>query len=141
MLHNHRFRYIAPIFLFFILGFSNTSLSQTRNPFQTITFPSEDDIQITALAFAPGEYFDGSGKDKNYITGFAKKIKSPVFITSAKDEKENWQPIYDAIPSSKKQFFLPESNGNHGSKALWEKFEDSIYYWESVTKFLDLYSK
>jgi len=84
------------------------------------------------LSFSPGEYF---GK-KNFITSSASNIKIPVFITSSQNEKKSWSGIYDVIPSGKKQFFLPESKGNHGSRALWEKFDDHNVYWAAVKKFL-----
>ena len=84
------------------------------------------------LSFSPGEYF---GK-KSFITTSAANIMVPVFITSAKSEKKSWSGIYDAIPSSKKQFFLPETKGNHGSRALWEKFSDNQNYWTAVKGFL-----
>jgi hypothetical protein len=32
--------------------------------------------------------------------------------------------------------FLPNSTGNHGSRALWEKFDDHDAYWKSVKEFL-----
>ena len=88
------------------------------------------------LAFAPGEYFARFGKPKDWITTSAKKIKAPAFITSAKKEAPNWKSIYDAIPGNTKMKFLPTTTGNHGSRALWERFNDHEAYWESVTKFL-----
>lgn len=84
------------------------------------------------LSFSPGEYF---GK-KNFITTSAAGIKIPVFITSAKNEKAGWSGIYDAIPSDKKQFFIPKTKGNHGARALWEKFSDNGSYWTAVKGFL-----
>ena len=84
------------------------------------------------LSFAPGEYF-GS---KNYVTKSAKNIKVPVFITSAKNEYNNWKGIYSAIKSDKKKSYLPETRGNHGSRALWAKFSDSRGYWDAVKEFL-----
>lgn len=84
------------------------------------------------LAFSPGEYFELEGKN---IASHASQITNPVFITSAKDEKGQWQGIYDNI-SSEKVFFLPESEGFHGSKALWEENEGSQEYWVAVKKFL-----
>lgn len=86
------------------------------------------------LSFAPGEYF-GS---KDYITKSAKNIKAPVFITSAKSEYKSWKAIYAAIPTSTKRSYLPETPGNHGSRALWEKFEDHAGYWEAVIDFLKI---
>lgn len=90
-----------------------------------------DDIN-GVLSFSPGEYF----KDKNFVTKSASHIKIPAFITSAQNEKKNWAGIYDAIPSDKKQFFLPKTKGNHGSRALWAKFTDHEEYWKAVKAFL-----
>lgn len=84
------------------------------------------------LSFSPGEYFG----TKDYITKSAKNITVPVFITSAKGEKKNWQNIYLSIPSKKKQYFLPTSGGQHGSRALWKKFPQHEEYWKAVKAFL-----
>ncbi|UII24059.1 alpha/beta hydrolase [Fulvivirga ligni] len=89
------------------------------------------------IAFSPAEYFTAQGKPRDYITSSAVKIMQPVFITSAKSEKNNWWGIYVAIPSEKKQFFMPETTGNHGAKALWSKYKDSKDYWSAVKTFLD----
>ena len=87
------------------------------------------------LAFAPGEYFE----TKTFIAEAAKGINCPAFITSAKDEVENWKTIYEAIPSKFKHSFLPPTKGNHGSRALWTAFEDSPAYWQAVNDFLKTY--
>ena len=94
-----------------------------------------DDID-GVLAFSPGEYFQKAGKPEDWIQSSAKNIQVPVFITSAKGEKSYWTEIYDAISDENKTAFLPETDGNHGSRALWEKFEDSEAYWEAVKEFL-----
>ena len=88
------------------------------------------------LSFAPGEYFERFGKSATWITESAASVECPTFITSAKNEQPLWQPIYDAIPSENKHFFLPETEGNHGSRALWEQFDDHSDYWDAVTEFL-----
>lgn len=88
------------------------------------------------LAFAPGEYFTRDGKPETWIADAAAKINVPVFITSAKKERPSWAPIFAAIPDGKKSSYLPETDGNHGSRALWTQFEDSKGYWEAVTAFL-----
>jgi len=88
------------------------------------------------LAFSPGEYFESLGKTNHYIIDSAKNIKVPVFICSAKSEQESWQKIFDVIPSKNKKSFLPKTKGNHGSRALWEKFPDHDDYWNAVTAFL-----
>ena len=89
------------------------------------------------LSFSPGEYFGSQGKSKTWITESASKITQPVFITSAKGEKSSWSSIFAAIPSEKKVSFLPTTPGNHGSRALWSKFGDSVYYWNEVESFLN----
>ena len=91
------------------------------------------------LSFAPGEYFSEFGKSKTYITKVADIIECPIFITSAKHEKPNWEKIYQAIPSKSKHSFLPKTSGNHGSRALWKEFKDSKDYWLAVIDFLERY--
>jgi dienelactone hydrolase len=88
------------------------------------------------MAFSPGEYFRNQGKSADYIKEGAKNIRKPVFITSAKNEKTSWWSIFEAIPGEHKTYFLPTTAGNHGSKALWRQFGDSLKYWEAVEKFL-----
>lgn len=84
------------------------------------------------LSFSPGEYF---GKD-NFIKNSASKIKVPTFITSAKNEKKSWSAIHDAITTTTKVSYLPTTKGNHGSRALWNKFNDNEGYWVAVKEFL-----
>ncbi len=91
------------------------------------------------LSFSPGEYFEKSGKTKTYITENAKNITQPVFITSAKRESGNWKNIFAAIHSKKKTSFIPKSEGNHGSRVLWSKFDYSKEYWTAVKSFLNKY--
>ncbi|MCZ6520126.1 MAG: dienelactone hydrolase family protein [Bacteroidetes bacterium] len=96
-----------------------------------------DGVEVDGvLAFSPGEYFKSFGKSSDYISNSAKNIYVPVFITSARSEKKSWQSIYEAIPSDQKKYFVPETSGNHGSRALWEKFYDQKAYWAEVDKFL-----
>ncbi len=89
-----------------------------------------------SLSFSPGEYFTEQGKSETFVTDAAKKLTIPVFITSAKNEKEQWAKIFEAIPSKTKTSFLPSTDGNHGAKALWSYFGDSKDYWTAVNNFL-----
>ena len=93
------------------------------------------DLIDGVMSFAPGEYFVRFGKPKNWITTSAIKISDPAFITSAKNEWKNWKSIFETIPSDKTKF-LPETPGNHGSRALWKKFDDHDVYWTAVESFL-----
>jgi len=88
------------------------------------------------LSFAPGEYFEDMGKPANYIIESAQNITVPVFITSMKSEKPNWWSIYEVIPAIGKDYFIPETDGQHGSRALWEEFPEHKNYWKAVYAFL-----
>jgi len=88
------------------------------------------------LAFAPGEYFENMGKPADYVAQSAKNIMVPVFITSMKAEKPNWWNIYEVIPSIGKDYFIPKTDGQHGSRALWGKFPEHATYWKAVEAFL-----
>ncbi len=84
------------------------------------------------LAFSPGEYFQMNNKQ---IADFARTVKCPVFVTSAKNEEERWKPIYESV-TAPKSFYLPTTKGFHGSKALWPESEGSDEAWEATNKFL-----
>lgn len=88
------------------------------------------------LAFSPGEYFKSMGKPGDFIQSSAKNIKCPSFITSARGEKGSWWKIHEVISTDTKAYYLPETTGNHGSRALWQKFSDNGGYWEAVKAFL-----
>ena len=85
------------------------------------------------LSFSPGDYFS---IDDQSMSDFAKQIECPVFITSAKNEHESWQAIYDNLATQNKSFFLPETDGYHGSKALWATHPGYEDYWQAVKSFL-----
>lgn len=84
------------------------------------------------LAFSPGEYFKINGKE---IKSYASKVECPIFITSAKNEEEQWKGIYNAVKKEKKSF-LPQTKGKHGSKALWKDNNSHEAYWNAVKSFL-----
>jgi len=50
--------------------------------------------------------------------------------------KSRWFNIYEAIPGKEKFYFIPDNSGNHGSRALWEKYPDHKAYWDAVDSFL-----
>ncbi len=91
------------------------------------------------LAFSPGEYFKRFGVGDHFIGQSAAFIKCPLFITSKRKEASGWKKIYAAVPGHRKQFFIPQTEGNHGSRALWSKFSDSGDYWKAVESFLKQY--
>lgn len=93
------------------------------------------------LAFSPGEYFAREGKPETWVRTAAAKITVPVFITSARQEVADTAPIVASIPPGGKIVYLPPGEGNHGSRALWKKFDDSPGYWEAVNGFLEQFTR
>ena len=87
------------------------------------------------LAFSPGEYFKTLGKGESWVRDSAATIHCPVFMTSAHSEWPEWRPIFEAVPV-KKNAFLPEVEGVHGSSALWEESEGHEECWKAVEAFL-----
>lgn len=96
----------------------------------------EPELLDAAMAFSPGEYFTRMGKPADWIRTSAAAIEQPVFITSARKEHGAWAAIAEAIPSATKTTFVPDTEGNHGSRALWARFPDSKAYWSAVESFL-----
>ena len=93
------------------------------------------------LSFAPGEYFGRFGKPKTWVAQSAANITVPVFVTSARNEARNWSAIFESIQTESAQKFVPETKGNHGSRALWEEFDDNGAYWEQVRAFLNPFTE
>ena len=92
----------------------------------------EEEAVKRVLSFSPGEYFG----DYLNLKASINKLAKPVFVTCSKSEVERTQPIFDIIPSKGKTFFKPETKGNHGSRALFERFSDNQSYWTAVKEFL-----
>jgi dienelactone hydrolase len=68
------------------------------------------------LAFSPGEYLGTEGM----VKAAAAKVSVPVFVTSAKDDKEiaDARAIESAVPAANKTQFVPQKGGVHGSSTL-----------------------
>lgn len=105
-----------------------------------IRLAAEHPADVAAvLAFSPGEYFR-KAEGNAYVTSLASKVQQPLFVTSAKPERPQVKPIFDASPSKKKVLFTPASKGQHGSRALWSKWNDNDVYWTAVNGFLETYA-
>jgi len=98
---------------------------------------SETDSLAGVIAFSPGEYFTNFGKPADFIASSVKTLKIPTFIAASKAEENASKVLFDAVLSDKKTFFIPTTSGNHGAKALWDKFFDSREYWKAITLFLE----
>lgn len=101
---------------------------------------SNSDKIAAYLAFSPGEYFKDLGKAENWIAAEAKDISVPVFVTSRPSEKNDAQPIFEAIKSKDKTYFVPETDSKHGSQALYEATPGNEASWEKVNAFLSRFN-
>ncbi len=86
------------------------------------------------LSFSPGEYFKFENKK---ISDWAKKVKCPVFVTSSKKEGVKAALIFNKAQNDANTQYIPNFEGNHGSKALWKSNEGHELYWKEVTLFLN----
>ncbi len=96
----------------------------------------EPDIVDGVLSFSPGEYFT----PRVTVADSAKNIKVSTFVTSTRSEQKKTQVLFDVI-TAKKTYFIPKTEGDHGSKALWSKFKEHKAYWNAVEKFLKQFQK
>ncbi|WP_394746853.1 dienelactone hydrolase family protein [Spongiimicrobium salis] len=86
------------------------------------------------IGFSPGDYFGDAAPS---LSNVFSEIDKPYFVTSSKDEAKTLKALIGNLKLKKNQFqFIPESNGFHGSRALWEGQEGSGEYWNAVKSFL-----
>lgn len=91
------------------------------------------------VAFSPGDYFD---KEKGSLKEKLKNLNKPVFITSSKDESTDITNLLEYLPiNDTKTQFIPQSIGEHGSKALWKTDENNEEYWIAINHFLEKIKK
>ena len=88
------------------------------------------------VAFSPAEYFTGHGMPATWIRDSVGELTQPVLFLSSRSEQEEWDAIFDAIPSTRKSSFVPVSKGRHGMRALWESTPEHLVYWAAVETFL-----
>jgi len=87
------------------------------------------------ISFSPGDYFGDAAP--SLATVFS-KIKKPYLVTSSKQEATALRELIGNSKLATNQLqFIPESNGFHGSRALWEGQKGAEEYWNAVTQFLN----
>jgi dienelactone hydrolase len=100
-----------------------------------VLFESLQNKNVKAtISFSPGDYF---GDKKPSLKTVFSKIEKPFFITTSKEEAKTLSTLVNEIKLNDNQIqFIPESEGFHGSKALWEGQKGAEEYWIAVTNFL-----
>ncbi len=98
-----------------------------------LTIAAENN-KIAALAvFSPGEYFE----DKSYVRSHISKLQKPLFITSSKKEANDVTELLKDVNSRIKVQYIPQSEGDHGSKVLWGTAPFNQEYWIALISFLN----
>lgn len=86
------------------------------------------------ISFSPGDYF---GEQKENLVEVLPALKKPFFVTSSKEESLRLKESMEEVKESDSQVqFIPESEGFHGSRALWVGQEGSNEYWTALKAFL-----
>jgi len=96
---------------------------------------SENSNVEAVIAFSPGNYL---ADKKGSLIEIMKDFDKPFFITSSKPEAEEVKELLAERKLSANQIqFIPEGNGHHGSRALWETQEGAEEYWNALNIFLE----
>lgn len=86
------------------------------------------------ISFSPGDYF---GEKFPSLKTVLPKIEQPFLITSSREEANELKLLLSDVEKSNMQSqFIPESDGFHGSRALWIDQEGADEYWAAVSLFL-----
>lgn len=86
------------------------------------------------IAFSPGDYF--GDKLPSLRTVFP-KIKQPFLVTSSKEESTDLKELLEKSQTNDDQMqFIPESEGFHGSRAVWIGQKGADEYWNALSNFL-----
>jgi dienelactone hydrolase len=94
---------------------------------------TNNDKVSAVIAFSPGEYFGAALSLKDAI----KTLDKPVFATSSKEEAPELSVLMKNIKSGNKTQFIPNSPGDHGSKALWKETNPNYHeYWMALLMFM-----
>ncbi|MBK5285892.1 MAG: dienelactone hydrolase family protein [Bacteroidia bacterium] len=94
---------------------------------------SKENEKVCATAvFSPGEYFGDAISVGKIIAGLDK----PVYVTSSLNESTAVTELMKDVVSKLKVQFIPTSQGNHGSRALWASNSNNQEYWITLMAFL-----
>ncbi len=87
------------------------------------------------VSFSPGDYYQ---PEKESLVTVLKDFDKPMFLTSSKRESVELSRLVNEIGLNQNEVqFIPESDGHHGSRALWINQDGGEEYWEAITDFLN----
>jgi len=96
---------------------------------------AQNDKVKAVASFSPGEYYKEKGK--TFISDAMAGLTKPIFLTSSKNEAPQAGMFYKIAQSEIKIHYIPEVQGIHGARALWDSTEGTQGYWEAFKNFLN----
>jgi dienelactone hydrolase len=97
-----------------------------------------DNKNVSAvIAFSPGEYFGDDLRMEASIDTLSK----PIFIAVTRREEPYIRQMMSNVPEDSYTLFVPEQQGVHGARALWEDNESRDEYWLALLMFINNLNK
>lgn len=88
------------------------------------------------ISFSPGDYF---GDHLPSLKKVFPKIEQPFLVTSSKAESKELKELLSNLEQNNLQLqYIPNSEGFHGSRALWVGQKGADEYWGALENFLDV---
>ena len=94
---------------------------------------TNNDKVSSVIAFSPGEYFGKNLKLKTVI----EELNKPVLVMSTAKERDEVNTLMKDVLSKKKTIFSPSTDGEHGSKAIWNVNPNHGDYLMSMITFFN----
>jgi len=86
------------------------------------------------ISFSPGDYF---GEQLPSLKTVFPKIEQPFLVTSSKAESKDLKELLTNLEQNNSQLqYIPNSDGFHGSRALWIDQKGAEEYWAAISSFL-----
>lgn len=95
---------------------------------------AKSDKIMGTISFSPGDYF---GEERPSLASVFSELEKPFLVTSSKRESVELSRLLEGVNlGQNQQQFIPEGNGYHGSRALWEGQKGGEEYWNVLKLFL-----
>ncbi|WP_420386331.1 alpha/beta hydrolase [Roseivirga sp.] len=99
-----------------------------------VLFQANEDEVEAVISFSPSDFFED---ERPPLAQIISNIDKPYFITSSKRESTQLSEIMKLTTQGTNQIhYIPEVNGFHGSRSLWESQTGAEEYWKALISFL-----
>lgn len=84
------------------------------------------------IVFSPAEYFE----DKTFVATHCAGLDKPLFATCSKEHADELTDLIKDVVSKLKVQYIPQTEGEDGSKMLWSEKPGNQEYWIALMSFL-----